>query len=147
MVTLTGHACKHKVHTLHQRSILKEDAPQWNRYPTFLAQLADRGRDTLQALVYVSLPPTIVLIDYAIGLDKLSAKEQCFFIFLFFYWGSNGMVDRATGETEKEAKRRDRERDRERDTHTHTYTETETDRDRERETETQRETERENSKS
>ena len=29
-VTLTWHACKCKVHKLHQRYILKKDAPQWH---------------------------------------------------------------------------------------------------------------------
>ena len=32
----------------------------------------------LQTLVYDVLPPTIVIADYAIGLEKMSAEEQVF---------------------------------------------------------------------
>ena len=32
----------------------------------------------LRALVYDSLPPTSAILDYAIGLEKLSANEQFF---------------------------------------------------------------------
>ena len=32
----------------------------------------------LQSLVYDILPPTTAIADYAIGLEKLSANEQCF---------------------------------------------------------------------
>ena len=32
----------------------------------------------LQALVYDILPPTTAMVDYAIGLEKLSANEQFF---------------------------------------------------------------------
>ena len=32
----------------------------------------------LRALVYDILPPTTVIVDYAIGLEKLSANEQLF---------------------------------------------------------------------
>ena len=32
----------------------------------------------LQALIYDSLPPTTAIIDYAIGLEKLSANGQFF---------------------------------------------------------------------
>ena len=37
-----------------------------------------RGSTTLQILVYDILPPTTAIVDYAIGLEKLSANEQFF---------------------------------------------------------------------
>ena len=42
--------------------------------PSILAS----GKTKLQALVYHILPPTTAIIDYAIGLGKLSANEQFF---------------------------------------------------------------------
>ena len=42
------------------------------------------SRTKLQARVYDILPPTTAIVDYAVGLEKLSANEQ------FFWWGSNG---------------------------------------------------------
>ena len=38
----------------------------------------------LQARVYDMLPPTTIIVDYATGLEKLSANEQ-------FFDGSNGI--------------------------------------------------------
>ena len=37
-----------------------------------------KGECKLQALVYDVLPPATVIVDYAIGLEKLSANEQFF---------------------------------------------------------------------
>ena len=39
---------------------------------------ADRLESKLQALVYDILPSTTAIIDYAIGLRKLSANDQFF---------------------------------------------------------------------
>ena len=38
--------------------------------------LGSSPRPKLQALVYGILPPTIAIVDYAIGLKKLSANKQ-----------------------------------------------------------------------
>ena len=37
-----------------------------------------KGVSKLQVLVYDILPPTSAIVDYAIGLEKLSANEQFF---------------------------------------------------------------------
>ena len=44
----------------------------------------------LQALVYDILPPTIAIVDYAIGLEKLSANEL-FSMMLKRHHGSVGL--------------------------------------------------------
>ena len=41
-----------------------------------------RGQDKLQALVYNILHPTTDVVDYAIGLEKLSANRQFFLLLL-----------------------------------------------------------------
>ena len=38
----------------------------------------DTGKHKLQALVHDTLPPTTAIVDYAIGLEELSANEQFF---------------------------------------------------------------------
>ena len=63
--------------------------PRSWRFPCLIAGMAQvsetrdqqgrvRTSSKLQALVYDILPPTTAIVDYAIGLEKLSANEQFF---------------------------------------------------------------------
>ena len=63
--------CKH--YTVHKGSRTRPVIHYWCAFRT-----AVKDKDKFEALVYDTLPSTTAIVHYAIGLEKLSPKEQFF---------------------------------------------------------------------